>query len=428
MPKTKRYYGTIKKVGDAWQWRYGTGAGRSKKLRSKEAAEAYAEEWSRGHDEDARRRSKMSDPELRQQMQLEITVDSLLEQYGKDLVDGLILNKNGHEFNLKSINRLKTQITWWREQLRVYRSDRDGGLVPYKHPLRIKDLDVDPMILTSIINDTRRGMRLVPSGKRSRPAEGTLANMWRAMSSILSWAIRDGGFGLKQNPMIGGLTRVAAIKPAKRQAVHDEDVVKAVLDATRRSDEPRLYAMAQTAHLAGLRRGEVERLRWADVIAPQGEMLAQLAIMNSKGQKSRTVMISNALFEILEGERRRQRHWFRNVEFVFENEDGFHGFPNRAWSLATEVADARLRADGHRGILQTDEIKPGEFAGFWFHDWRAQFARSWLQTNVSITMLSRYLGHADTKVTEAHYGFLIEQDVHRAAAEVFRKQSELGLI
>jgi integrase len=160
------------------------------------------------------------------------------------------------------------------------------------------------------------------------------------------------------------------------------------------------YDIAYTALKTGLRRGELQALRWRDVQLQNKTLTVQHSrctvtgeLLAPKGNKIRSVPLSDDVFELF-------LKRFSNSEFVFEIDgDVFNG--NR-FNRNLQKACAKA---GIRPVT--------------CHVLRHSYASHLAMAGVPIIVVQRLLGHTDIKVT-MRYAHLSQESVH-AAVQVMQK-------
>jgi integrase len=176
------------------------------------------------------------------------------------------------------------------------------------------------------------------------------------------------------------------IKPMKVRKGIDrflsEQEVGALLDACQGAQKIYLYPVVCIAIFAGLRRGEILRLRWEDVDFKANKLhVVSREGAPTKNGESRSVPMNRTLREILRRHPRRL-----DTPYLFHHPDGkpFDQIDN-------SFSSVRRRS----GI-----------AYFRFHDLRHTFASHLVMAGVDIRTVQELLGHKDIKMTMryAHLG------------------------
>ena len=150
--------------------------------------------------------------------------------------------------------------------------------------------------------------------------------------------------------------------------------VKAILDAT---NNVKHKAILTTIYSCGLRISELLKLQISDI--NKDEMLVM--IRNSKGQKDRTVMLSEKLLVLL----REYYQKYQPQNFLFE---GQSGGAYSARSVQNILAESLKKANIH---------KPATV-----HTLRHSFATHLLENGTDIRIIKELLGHNNIKTTEIY--------------------------
>jgi integrase len=192
--------------------------------------------------------------------------------------------------------------------------------------------------------------------------------------------------GLELPAVRGGRDRIASPEEASR-----------LVDSLPERDR----ALWATALYGGLRRGELQALRWEDVDLANGVIRVERSWDVREGEiepKSRagrrTVPIAAALRDFLV--EHKQRH--ACGERVFGRADG------KAFDGPT--VDARAKAAWARAELQPITL----------HEARHTFASLMIAAGVNAKALASYMGHASVTITYDRYGHLMPGNESEAAA------------
>jgi len=143
----------------------------------------------------------------------------------------------------------------------------------------------------------------------------------------------------------------------------------------------------------GMRKGEILKLRWIDIVSQNKYIL----IKESKSGRSRKVPMNGNVIGALEG--------IQSIsEFVFVNQKTMKPFGDIKKSFATTCREAGI-------------------TGFRFHDLRHTFATNYIQAGGDIVSLSRILGHSDIKMTMryAHPSFENMLKAINRVGDIFEK-------
>ena len=216
----------------------------------------------------------------------------------------------------------------------------------------------------------------------------TANNAFRFLRIILNYAGREGW--LTQRPQ----GRVKLLKTVAKPATWwTPDEVRKVLDASKADTlHPRDAVLVFAIGLyLGLRRGEMDRLRWEDLTLDGDQPVACVRSTTAnptKSGKTRYVPICRELREILTPLR-------QPSGYVLRPENSAPG----KWLYRFEfdqLFDRIVRNAGVRRIR--------------VHDMRHTWVSIMLAKGVSLFKVSRWLGHADIRVTQEVYAHLAPYD------------------
>ncbi len=215
-------------------------------------------------------------------------------------------------------------------------------------------------------------------------APGYVKRMINTLKAILYDAQRAGQ--IDKNP-------AALISPVKgvgaRQRFLDASEIVRLLAAAEEV-EPWLPDVIVWALHSGMRRGEIQSMRWSDIRdLPAGGKIALLE--TTKSGKPRSVICTNGMIEILE----------RQAERRVEGDD--HVFPvskmtwRRRWEKAREKA----------GLSDID-----------FHDLRRTNATQAAVSGVDLRTLADRIGHTNLAMLHKHDAMIVGSAQHEAAEKI----------
>ena len=164
-------------------------------------------------------------------------------------------------------------------------------------------------------------------------------------------------------------------KERKLPVVLSEEEVRRLFDGVSNLKHKSLLMLTYSA---GLRVGEVVRLRWEDLDEQRGMM----HIRGGKGKKDRYTILSGYVVEVL------RRYWraFQPREWLFEG--GQHGKPYSIRSAESIFVQAANKA----GITKDVSI----------HSLRRAFATHMLKQGTDLRYIQDLLGHQSVKTTEIY--------------------------
>lgn len=178
--------------------------------------------------------------------------------------------------------------------------------------------------------------------------------------------------------VLGGQRKFYFIdRPKKEQAlptVLNEDEVIRLFNAM---DNIKHKCMLMLAYSAGLRLGEILRLRLADIDRER----MQIRVEQSKGKKDRYTKLSSRFLVIYD----QYAEKYKPVDYVFEG-----------------AAGAEYSASSLQTIMKAATIKAGIKKRATMHTLRHTFATHCLENGVDLRYIQSMLGHESSKTTEIY--------------------------
>ncbi len=179
---------------------------------------------------------------------------------------------------------------------------------------------------------------------------------------------------LYKRPMqLGDLPRPA--KERRLPAVLSEEEVLRILNAV---DNLKHKTILMLTYSAGLRVGEVVRLRVSDIDEQRGV----IHLHKAKGNKDRYTVLSHSLLGTLADYLRD----YRPREYLFEGQDGRRHYSERSVQAVFE------RAANDAGITKKVSV----------HTLRHSFATHLLEAGTDLRYIQELLGHSSSKTTEIY--------------------------
>ncbi|HAT11459.1 MAG TPA: hypothetical protein DCS97_12895 [Planctomycetes bacterium] len=213
-------------------------------------------------------------------------------------------------------------------------------------------------------------------------------SFYRVLKVCLNYAV-DSGF-LRERPHRG-------IKPLKGTRAEQRwwtgtevALVLTAAEADKRAPEDALLVFALALYL-GIRRGEIDRMQWSDLTLDGPEPVACVRSVEgamTKSGKTRYIPICDELRTILVRHRQSAGHVVRGSR----KQRG-------KWLYRYEAQKLFRRVTKAAGVTKIR-----------FHDMRHTFASFMLGKGVPVFKVARWLGHADSRITEQVYAHLLTYD------------------
>ena len=279
------------------------------------------------------------------------------------------------------------RIPTFEEQARDWLSRKDNGvvkdfitirghvekhLIPFFGVMRLEQIEAA---------DIERWIAIKRSEKRS---PGYIKRMINTLKAILYDALRAGH--IDRNPA----TEISPIKGvnARQRFLDTEEIVR--LLAAAEKVEPWLADVILWALHSGMRRGEIQSLRWPDIRElPDGGRIALLE--STKSGKSRNVICTKGMTEVLE----------RQVDRMVQGDDRVFPISKMTW---------RRRWEKARKLAGLSDID--------FHDLRRTNATQAAASGVDLRTLAARIGHTDLAMLEKHYAMVVGSAEHEAAEKI----------
>lgn len=235
----------------------------------------------------------------------------------------------------------------------------------------------------------------------------TKRNIYKELNSMLNWAVKLER--LNRNPLksVGTFQDVYFEKPAEKLQYYTADQYRQFAAAARESGEWPYYVFFSIAFYTGMRKGEINALKWSDIDGTTLHVRRSIAqklkggdIETPPKNKSsyRDLQIPLPLMEILHDHKRRQQKDSR-----FKEDYRVCGGPsvlrdssienkNKAYSTAAGLPHIRI------------------------HDFRHTHASLLVNEGISIQEVARRLGHSKVEITWNTYSHLYPREEERAVA------------
>jgi integrase len=215
-------------------------------------------------------------------------------------------------------------------------------------------------------------------------SQGYLKRMVNTLKSILYDALREGY--LSENPA----TKINPIKgiQARQRFLDPEEIVRLLVAAEKIA--PWLRDVIVWALHSGMRRGEIQAMRWSDILdIPGGGKIVSLA--TTKSGKPRSVICTKGMIEVLD----RQASQSDEVD-------------GRVFLVSAMTW--RRRWEKARAAAGLDDID--------FHDLRRTNATQAAASGVDLRTLAARIGHTDLAMLEKHYAMVVGSAEHEAAEKI----------
>lgn len=259
-----------------------------------------------------------------------------------------------------------------------------GHLGPDKHLAAVTDDDVLQVLEKLKAQPARYyagkdadGRPILKSrGARSDP---TLNRYLRSFASLCSWAIQARAVPKGWAHPCKGI-KTPRERPGRVRFLDDEERTR-LLAAARASSWDRLYPLVLLALTTGARRGEIERLTWADIDLPR----ALATVHVTKNGSPRVLPLVPSVVELLTALRKQDARRFDNVSrrLVFHS-------PSRP-DQAFEFTPAWHKA-----------MAAAKIENFRFHDLRHCCASYLAQQGASLLEVADVLGHKTMRMVQRY--------------------------
>jgi integrase len=265
--------------------------------------------------------------------------------------------------------------------LRCYRQALNGKLLPRLGEKRVTT--ITPNLVQDLVD------QMVAAGA----APSTVRNAILPLRAIYRRATARGEVAI--NPTLK--LALPAVR-GRRDTITPPQQAEALIAAVPANDQ----ALWATAFYAGLRRGELQALRWHDIDLDQRLVHVnhswdhKAGLINPKSRSGkRRIPITNHLRHYLLTHKLQQAS--KTTEFVFPNQ---HGNP-------FDPVTIHKRA---RKAWATHNLDPVTL-----HDCRHAYASYAIAAGINTKALSTYMGHASITITLDRYGHLLPGNEHQAA-------------
>lgn len=238
--------------------------------------------------------------------------------------------------------------------------------------------------LASITADSLRlGMASIAAKRSPATANACL----RVLKVLFNYAVKEGYLNSLPHQRVNKLPA-----PPRAPVWWSREEVATVLAAARRDQlSPRdAHLLFAIALYLGLRKGEIDRLRWEDLQLDGDRPVCSVrstATELTKSGKARHVPVCRELRDILQGYRQPSGYALRS------------GNRKGTWTYRFECDALFRRVTTAAGVSRIR-----------FHDMRHTFASLMLEAGVPMFKVSQWLGHSDIRITQETYAHLAPYD------------------
>ncbi|HEU0178687.1 MAG TPA: tyrosine-type recombinase/integrase [Blastocatellia bacterium] len=206
---------------------------------------------------------------------------------------------------------------------------------------------------------------------------GDVHRMLALLRAVFTYAVQSEW--LIRNPFTKGQGLISMAQEVARERVLSTDEQRKLLEACKNTDRRHIYPIILTALDSGCRRGELLKMKWADVDLNRGALTVMA--MNAKTNRPRVIDLEPITLTEL---RRlaRESGGFPD-QLVFGLKSNF----NRSWRTA---------------------MKEAKITGARFHDLRATAITTWLLRGLPMPFAMARSGHADPR-TFMRYVRMVEE-------------------
>ncbi len=213
---------------------------------------------------------------------------------------------------------------------------------------------------------------------------GYIKRMVNTLKAILNDAIREGY--LTENPATK-INRITGVQ-ARQRFLNAEEIVR--LLAAAEQVEPWLCDVIVWALHSGMRRGEIQSMRWSDILdIPNGGKIVTLP--TTKSGKPRSVICTTSMLEVLD----------HQMQHRDAHDDRVFPISAMTW---------RRRWEKARKVAGLDDID--------FHDLRRTNATQAAASGVDLRTLAARMGHSNLTMLEKHYAVAVGSAQHEAAEKI----------
>jgi integrase len=274
-----------------------------------------------------------------------------------------------------------------RDMLERYRKTELQKKKDSRNYERHLDFWIEQIGSTTISGLTRARVIEIRDEMAEDRAAGTVNRYIATLRHAFNIAVTDWEWASK-NP----LQRIKLAEPRGRDRHLTDDEIKTLLETTRESDHPHLYAIVLTALTTGARRGEITGLNWKDVDLSTGRAI----LHRTKNTDKRAIVLVPQVVEALRTIQKVRRI---DSDLVFDN-------PNPAGKRTYGNLESAWRTARDKAGLED----------FRFHDLRHTFASRMAMNGKTTREIADALGHKTLEMVK-RYSHLTDAHVQTAMEE-----------
>lgn len=264
--------------------------------------------------------------------------------------------------NPKRLKEVKPQLEWWREQL--------GHCIlrDLRKPLINEKID----LLSERTRTLKDGTAKPISPARVNRYIAALSHACTIATTQWEW--------MESNPVSGIKRRQ---EPKGRTRFLSEEEREALITACKQSKNPHLHTIVIIALSTGMRRGEIETLKWGHNVDLK---TCNITLYDTKNDKTRTIALTGRSLELVR-DLNKVRHLGSDLLFPSPTDKNKPINTRHAWEKAIERAGLE---------------------DFRFHDLRHSAASYLGMNGCSIHEIAEILGHSNIQVTMRYSHFTKE--------------------
>jgi integrase len=241
--------------------------------------------------------------------------------------------------------------------------------------------------------------------KRKREVTGSAVNRDRALLSSMFTFACDRDY-VAFNPVL-------AVKKHRENEARTRNLSLQEFETLHKAAPALLGDMMTFDVETGLRVSELVFLKWSEIDLSKQEVTPS----NTKSGHARQVPLSDRALAILSAQ-------IRHIKspYVFHHQDGkpYRNAPRAFSELANQVSLVMI-SKAKTPQAKEEAVKLQDVI---FHDLRRTFTCWHYSKGVALPVLSKLLGHSTYAVTEKHYSFLQQEDLHKAIRGNVTKSSQ----